>query len=146
MTREAEALELIEAFQAEIEHIYINDRRIASIEELATARAILEKVAPPCKQPSYVLPNAFLPNAFPMRSRISFNCTGSPIPSLPLSLRKKASQDFPMSKGRHFSVLISLRLSRHRQIGICGLQRSRQAVLSWKLIYPVRSWSTNYHP
>jgi hypothetical protein len=46
MTREAEALELLEAYQAEIEQLTTGYRRVAKPEDLATARAILE-AAPP---------------------------------------------------------------------------------------------------
>jgi hypothetical protein len=46
MTREAEALKLLEAYQAEIEQLPTGYRRVAKPEELAAARAILE-AAPP---------------------------------------------------------------------------------------------------
>jgi len=46
MTREAEALKLLEAYQAEIEQLPTGYRRVAKPEELAAALAILE-AAPP---------------------------------------------------------------------------------------------------
>jgi len=80
MTREAEALELIEAFQAEIEQLPTGYRQVAKPEELAAARAILEAAPPlqaavvrlaqrlPFQRSSYALNNL----AFQLRKLTQF--------------------------------------------------------------------------